>query len=331
VAGPQAAAPHKEYLMGGAMWTLLYWLSLAAAEPVPDAIEQERGARAFEQALVDDERRQRQAEADFARGQAQLNQEMLHHAHGEVARRQREAIERHILPSPRWGLELRVAPYQPTLSGDARVHALYDLIFIGQKKSLLHRYPSQLGLEIDGYPFDQLGPLGFFARVAYWRVAGTTRLCVDGTGAPIACTAETVFDSQPGADKAELSVVPLSFGGVWRMDLLRRTTEVPLQFNAKAGLDYHLWWGKSGARSALYQGNKARGGTWGFNLSAGVALGLEAFTRRSVMGHDSRMRNALFVEYQLVHGKALWGKHRSARLDWSDNRMVVVGLSVDFD
>jgi hypothetical protein len=307
-----------------------YAMALALIVGASEAAQEEKAARRFEHSLTEDEHRAAQAEKNYERGQAEVNQESAHLATVEAEVGRQAALTRHELPSPKWGLELRFGPYRPALADSAPVNALYELVFVSKDRSLFHGRPMQMGIEVDAYPFRRLGLVGFYGRVAYWRATGKTRLCVDPAGTPVNCDTTTVFTSQLGGDQAELSSVPLSAGAVWRVDLLRRLTNVPIQFNAKLGLDYHIWWAEAGDTLSTYRGEKARGGTLGFSLSVGAALGLELFSRATLANRNSGIRNAVFVEYQLVRGGALVGKHRGHRLDFTDNRMVIVGLSVDF-
>lgn len=305
-------------------------LALSLVAVTGEVKEEQRAARAFERNMVADEADATRAQKDYERAQGELNHEAAQHALAQKTATTQSALARKASLSPKWGIELRFGPYRPQVSSNKEVGDLYNLVFATQSSSWFKGRPMQMGLEVDAYPFRELGLLGFFGRVAYWRTSGPTRLCLDGNQNPVQCTAQSVFDSSQGNDQTQLSAVPLSAGVVWRLDALRRLTPVPVQFNLKAGLDYHFWWASSGDAASYYQGHKAQGGTLGYNLSVGMAFGLEIFSRATLANRNSGIKSAVFVEYQIMRGAALAGRDRAHRLDFTDNTLVIVGLACDF-
>lgn len=313
------------------MVTSLYCaLALSVVALTSEVRDEQKAARAFERNMVADEADAVRAQRDYERGQGEINREAAQQQVIDKSANTKAALARKLPQSPRWGIELRFGPYKPHISSNKEVGELYDLVFANSSSTWFKGRPIQMGLEVDAYPFREFGLLGFFGRVAYWRASGPTRLCLDGNQNPVQCTPVTVFDSSQGNDQAELSSVPLSLGAVWRIDALRRLTPVPVQFNVKAGLDYHFWWANSGDVASTYMGHKAQGGTLGYNLSVGAAFGLEIFSRATLANRSSGMKNAIFIEYQLMRGAAFAGKDRTHRLDLTDNSLVIVGLSCDF-
>lgn len=233
---------------------------------------------------------------------------------------------------PRWGLELRFGPFGPQFSTAPAGHALYELMLVRDNtRSLFNGRPMLMAIEGEYYLLRTLGLLGVFGRVGYWQATAPSRACVaaDGT-TPVACSAATVGSSVKGNDTTALTALPVSLGVVWRLDMLRRRTVVPLTFSLKASLDDHLWWASSGGRPARYRGRHARGMTLGYTLAAGVSLSLDGFAKRTLGRSASHVENSLFAEYALVRGHALVGRSRHARVDWTDNALVVVGLACDF-
>jgi len=233
---------------------------------------------------------------------------------------------------PRWGAELRVGPYRPAFSSQAEGQALYDLVMVqGDDQSLFHGRPMMLALEGDFYFLRRLGLLGAYGRVGYWQASAPSRACVAEDGVTfVPCSSATVLRSIPGNDTATLMDLPLSLGALWRFDLLKRRTPVPLIFTAKVGLDGHLWWGSSGGKRAHYQGHPARGATLGWQASVGMSLNLDGFAKRALSRIRSKVENNLFVELATVRGHALVGPARAERLNFTDNRLVTVGLACDF-
>lgn len=232
---------------------------------------------------------------------------------------------------PRWGAELRVGPYRPAFSNQATGRALYDLVMVQGDDSLFAGRPMMLALEGDFYILRRLGLLGAYGRVGYWRASAPSRACVAADGVTfVPCNSTTVFDSVVGNDTASLMDLPLSLGAVWRFDLLKRRTPVPLIFSAKLGLDGHLWWGSSGGKRARYNGQLARGATLGWQASVGMSLNLDGFAKRALSRMRSKVENNLFIELATLRGRALLGPARADRLNFTDNHVVTVGLACDF-
>lgn len=310
--------------------TLCCTLALSLVGMTSEVKEEQKAARAFERNMVADEADAARAQKDYDRAQGEINHEASERALQEKSSATKYALARKLVPSPRWGIELRFGPYRPQVSTNKEVGDLYNLVFNTSSNSWFKGKPMQMGLEVDAYPFREFGLLGFFGRVAYWRTSGPTRLCLDGNQNPVQCTGTTVFESVQGNDQAQLSAVPVSLGVVWRVDALRRLTPVPVQLNVKAALDYHFWWANSGDKASTYQGHRARGGTLGYNISIGASFGLEIFSQATLANRSSGIKSAIFAEYQVMRGSALVGKDRAHRLDFTDNTLVIVGLACDF-
>lgn len=233
---------------------------------------------------------------------------------------------------PRWGVELRFGPYRPQFGNASGGQSLYNLVMVqDDKDSWFHGRPMMVALEGDYYFLRRFGLLGAYGRVGYWQAAQHSRACVAADGVTnVPCNATTVFESVPGNDTAGLTDLPLSVGAVYRYDGLKRHTPVPLMFTAKVGLDGHLWFGSSGGKRARYSGHKAQGATLGWQASVGMSLNLDGFAKRALSRIRSRVENNLFVELATVRGGALIGPDRAHRLNFTDNRVITVGLACDF-
>ena len=230
---------------------------------------------------------------------------------------------------PRWGTEIRLGPYRPTVSADPRVQGVYKAVYDVADKSMFRRHPMLLGFEVDWYPLQTFGLFGLYGRASYWRVEAAARQCRNGDKI-IECTYDTLGTSVTGTDTTSLSVAPVGLGIVYRYDLLRRAYDLPLLLNAKAGLDYHIWWASVGESTSMIRGKPAKGGVLGWSASVGASLGLSAFTGRTPRYgmESSAQNNYLFVECGFVHGKSLMG--RKPRLDLSTNLLVIAGIAIDF-
>lgn len=233
---------------------------------------------------------------------------------------------------PRWGVEFRFGPYRPAFSNSRGGQDLYRLIMVDDgDKTMFRGRPIMLALEGDYYFWRGFGLLGAYGRIGYWNATGPSRACVAADGVtPVPCSAATVLQSNRGGDSAGLTDMPLSLGAVYRFDYLKRRTPVPLIFSAKVGLDGHLWFGSSAGRRARYNGHKAKGATYGYQASVGMSLNVDGLAKRALSRIRDRVENSLFIEYATVRGRALIGPDRGNRLNFTDNRMVTVGLSCEF-
>ncbi len=233
---------------------------------------------------------------------------------------------------PRWGIELRFGPYRPQFSNQPAGRELYDLVMVNNDhKSWFHGRPIMLALEGDYYILRQFGLLGAYGRVGYWQASGPSRACVASDGVTyVPCSASTVAHSVAGNDTAGITDIPLSIGAVYRFDRLKKTTPVPVIFTAKIGLDGHLWFGTSGGKRARYNGHKAQGATLGWQASVGMSLNIDSFAKHALSHIRSRVENNLFVELATIRGHALIGPDHNHRLNFTDNRLITVGLACDF-
>lgn len=233
---------------------------------------------------------------------------------------------------PRWGIELRFGPYRPRFSSRPQGQALYNLVMVQDNHDgIFNARPIMLSLEADYYILRRVGLLGAYGRVGYWTVHAPSRACVANDGVTfVPCNSTTVFQSVAGNDEAGLTAMPLSLGALWRYDGLKRHTPVPLLFTAKLGLDGHFWWGSSGGKRSRYEGRLAKGITLGWQASVGMSLNVDGFAKRALSRIRSRVENNLFIELAAVRGRALVDSSRRDRVDFTDNRMVTVGLACDF-
>ena len=235
---------------------------------------------------------------------------------------------------PRWGVELQFGPYRPHISEQAENRALYRQIFAsGKSKSLFEHQPLMKTFEFEYYVDKTFGLIGVSGQIGHWSVSGSTLRCADASGAAVECSGTNLSTAVPGADKANLTVVPLGLGAVYRMDLLKRQWGIPVVLHARAGLDYHLWWASAGGKlSRRTEGTKkklGRGGTLGFSGAAGIALGLDWLEPKAA----TRGRNAsgMAGSYLLAEATRFVadGFGDEGRLDMSDT-VFFLGLAVDF-
>lgn len=133
------------------------------------------------------------------------------------------------------------------------------------------------------------------------------------------------------ADEVTFSVLPVSFLLGYRFSMLADRWNVPIVPYFKGGLAYGFWWSRDGSRniSRNPDGEKGRGGSWGWQINPGVMIRLDWIDRAAAKAMDNQAgvnHVSLFAEWQLT------------RLDnfGSDRAMSVgdstylIGLAIEF-
>jgi hypothetical protein len=134
------------------------------------------------------------------------------------------------------------------------------------------------------------------------------------------------------ADSATFNVVPITVLLGYRFELLADRYRVPLVPYARAGLGYGFWWATKGGRgdiSIAQDGQKARGGSLGWQANLGLMLRLDFIDRASAVDLDRNTginHTYLFGEWQFSH---LDGFNSGKRLSVGDDTFMV-GFAVAF-
>jgi hypothetical protein len=80
---------------------------------------------------------------------------------------------------------------------------------------------------------------------------------------------------QASPDETSLKLIPLTALAVYRLDWLYRQLGIPLVPFGKAGLAHTIWWATNGEGDVpRFEGGKAFGGKWGYELAGGLAFEL---------------------------------------------------------
>ena len=145
---------------------------------------------------------------------------------------------------PQFGFELRFGPFRPQI-GTADERAAYDAVY-GNDDSLFEDRPLMKQLEVSWYPWSRFGVGGLFFRIGHWRASGTTRDCGEG-----GCTGDGLEGSVAGNEKTSLTILPLTLGAVYKLDLLKERFYIPLVPYAKAGFDYFLWFNSAAGKTSI--------------------------------------------------------------------------------
>jgi hypothetical protein len=182
--------------------------------------------------------------------------------------------------------ELKFGPYKPNIDSEFTNGAHpYEDIFGKDGTSLMIQ--GELDLQL-WHRFGSLGvglASGFFTNTGHGLVTST---------------------SQPSADEAALTIIPIELLAVYRFDVLTRW-RVPFVPYGKIGLCYYIWWMTAGGGElssfTTADGSKtedARGGTFGWKGVLGLAFQLDVIDPDAARGMDSELginHSYLFWEY----------------------------------
>ncbi len=173
--------------------------------------------------------------------------------------------------STNYALEIRLGPYKPSISSNDAVKDWYNLNF-PEKSSIINGHPLMYGVETDWYLFDRFGLTGIYGRIGYWKASGSTRACSLNTTCNFDNATATNKD---GNGTQNFSALPLSMGVVYRATFIKEKWSIPLVPYGKAGIDYWFWWNTANGSTSYSGGKRAKGGTWGWHATAGLALNLD--------------------------------------------------------
>ena len=184
---------------------------------------------------------------------------------------------------PNWGLELKVAPYIPDVDSEGGIavdgRGPFEAMF-GDGPFLLS------AITVDRYLLHAFGQLGVSATVGFMtRSANAFELDEDGN------TVDDDMNGRPdrsGGDENTFRLFPASLGVVYRYTQLDDVLRIPLVPYGRLGLSYYTWWvtGPDGDTAeaptadcpdleADCEGDRARGGSLGWQATAGIAIRAE--------------------------------------------------------
>ncbi len=257
------------------------------------------------------------------------------------ATRKRKRKSRDPYESPqRFALEVKLGPYLPDIDRNytgPRAFGPYAKVFGDTDEA---------GITIDGpskgvmgaVAFEwqflnpgQVGPLGLGFQFSVFTDAAkapfTEYIDIDNPDD----LPEGVDSIRSEADSVRFTVFPLALQLVYRFELFADRFRVPLVPYAKAGLGYAFWYstGGDGSISENSQGQKARGGAWGYQLNAGGMLRLDFLERGSARTLDRATginHTYIFGEYQFSQ---LDNFGRASSISLGDSTFFI-GLAMEF-
>ncbi|MFH1435951.1 MAG: MXAN_2562 family outer membrane beta-barrel protein [Pseudomonadota bacterium] len=208
----------------------------------------------------------------------------------------------------RFAAELKFGPYTPDIDAEFEGSTPYKDVF--GSGSSFH------GL----FEFDW----------QFFRPKGVTLGVGGATGGFI--SKGKALDPDTGAESGEevkLNVWPLHLDLVIRVDALLLYTVVPFVPYFKAGLSYYIWWTSDESGTSSFDGGKGYGGTFGWNIMAGLMFCLDVFEQTAARTFDNEVgvnNSYLFAEFMLAR---IDNFGNGERLNFSEMTWTA-GLAVEF-
>lgn len=218
---------------------------------------------------------------------------------------------------PSWGVELNLGPYRPPSPSPG-----YNKAYFGNDR------PWIKALEADRYLLEFFGLWGVYGRAGHWSASGKSQVCNSG-GTTGACTPATVSGGTDGNTTTSFTVIPLSLGVIYKMNLLQKHLQFPLTVYGKLAYDYFFWSIKSDNDTAVRGTRQGKGATPGYHGTVGIALGLDWIDPRP--NTSIFLNSYLFVEVSRYVVDGFKQFRNTNKLDLSSTAFISGGLSFDFD
>jgi hypothetical protein len=220
------------------------------------------------------------------------------------------------LPPPepqRFAFELKFGPYRPGIDKH------YKGAGAGPYESIFGRTDSR-GQSIGAPPLRVLAVLGFEWQFLHFGgpLALGTSLGFFKDSANSLLTkvpADPTANLRSNADKTTFSVVPITLSLGYRFEWAANRFHVPIVPYGKIGFLYGVWWSKDGMGnlSRTLSGEKARGGSPGWQADLGAMLRMTDFDRdgaKKLNNHSGINHINLFGEYRISETGQLGGKKK---------------------
>ncbi len=222
---------------------------------------------------------------------------------------------------PRWGLGLKIGPFEPKFS---IAHDYYDAYFGSRGKEPFYA--------LEGRFFfyrNTVIQLILHAQIGYWQTYGKSQRCTLN-GEAASCNAAGAVKSS-GSSPTSLNLLPGELGVEIKLNLFKDRFHVPLVPYIRGSVMYTMWWVYADglAKSADSERGKGIGGVFGLIGNVGIALNLDWIDRstaREAMRSVGLKDTYLYFEYS---GKTNKNFKNTGTFDFSGHYWTI-GLSVDF-
>jgi hypothetical protein len=226
------------------------------------------------------------------------------------------------IPSRQYGaFELKFGPYRPAIDENASISGSpYREVFNDDTMFLTSLELDWQFIHPPGFSLGLGGGIGFMQEYA--------KAFIEEDG--------EASETRSNSDYTVLNVMPFNLLFVVRIDALPEYLNVPLAPYFKIGLNWYLWWvlGGNGEVDISEDGERARGGTLGWQVSPGLAIQLDGLDRSTARTFD----NEVGVNHSYLFVEILWAfVDRFGNDDYMNlstntfaNATVLAGLALEF-
>ncbi len=241
--------------------------------------------------------------------------------------------EAHYHPTPKWWMvELKFGPYKPNVDAEPGLagRPYMDVFGCGPGKdcSTWSGYDVMSQLEVDFQFWQPHGSLAVGLTTGYFRISGHS-LVPEDPSLPYDPDSNPYV---PSGDKTTMNLVPLVLQLVYRWDYMALHWGVPLVPYVKAGGVYTFWWIENGDGDTAKFGNgdKAYGGTFGYQINLGLALLLDPLEPSAAKVMDAELGvNHTYLFCEFAHSQVRWS-FTGERMRLGMPATFYAGLAMEF-
>lgn len=209
---------------------------------------------------------------------------------------------------------------------------------VGAVEARFGAYTPRVDSSVDGTPFKTTFGNGNRYMVGLegdWQVVRIPHVGTLGPGIGWGYTRATGFarltaqPDVPSAEETSLAIMPFYLVGVLRADVLMREFGVPLVPYAKLGMGYAFWWANDGGETAVVDGVKGKGISYGPQYALGGMFLLDILDQQTARDADVSLginNSYLFGEWYVSDLDA-FGSNK--RMNVGANTWVI-GLAIEF-
>ena len=193
-------------------------------------------------------------------------------------------------------LEIKLGPYSPDVDGqlEGSGYAPYDDMFGGNGLMVKG--------ELDVEFWRPFGTLAVGGEIGWFSKEGKALTDNGSSTTPSSSSTRTAGDTS-------INLVPLALLLVYRADFLWERWSVPVIPYAKIGFNYTFWWITKGDGSTASATDKttgdtedAKGGTFGWQVNAGLSVLLDVFEPKAAKNMDQETGiNHVYLFFEFTH------------------------------
>ncbi len=193
-------------------------------------------------------------------------------------------------------LEIKLGPYSPNIDSElsGTGYAPYDDLFGGDGL--------MIKLELDVEVWRPFGTLAIGGEIGWFSNTANSLSDNGGDGTPSSASTRS-------AGETSINMVPLALLFIYRADFLWERWSIPLIPYAKIGFNYTFWWIEKGDGSTASAKDQdtgetvdAAGGTFGWQVNAGLSILLDVFEPRAAKTMDQETGiNHVYLFFEFTH------------------------------